>query len=236
VKWSDGVTDATRAIIVTDNITLSAEFAVDTYQVVLIADEERGRVVGSGTYKYGSTVTLVALANTHYHFVKWSDGDENDVRTIVVTDNITLTAEFAPDMYDVVLNADAQMGRAVGSGSYEYGTSVTIVAIPNSGYKFVKWSDGDVNDIRVITVEGNISLTAEFKVNSVDTEVEENQVEKMIVYTQNQTLYVEGIKDNYYVLDMTGNVIYYGQSPVVALPCGVYFVVSNEETCKIMIR
>ena len=236
VKWSDGITDATRTITVTDNVTLSAEFSIDTYQVVLIVDEERGRVVGSGTYKYGSTVTLVALANTHYHFVKWSDGDENDVRTIVVTDNITLTAEFAPDMYDVVLNADAQMGRAVGSGSYEYGTSVTIVAIPNSGYKFVKWSDGDINDIRIITVEDNLTLTAVFESTSIDTEVDETQAEKMIVYTQNQTLYVEGINDNYYVLDMTGNVIYYGQSPIVALPCGVYFVVSGDETCKIMIR
>ena len=35
---------------------------------------------------------------------------------------------------------------------------------------------------------------------------------------------------------MTGNVIYYGQLPVVALPCGVYFVVSGDEICKIMIN
>ena len=236
VKWSDGVTDATRTITVTNNVTLTAEFAMDTYQIVLIVDEERGRVVGSGTYKYGSIVTLVALANTHYHFVKWSDGDINDVRTIVVTDNITLTAEFAPNMYDVVLNVDAKMGRVVGSGSYEYGTSITIIAIPNSGYEFVRWSDGDINDIRTITVEGNLTLTAEFKEISIGTEVEENQAEKMIVYTQNQTLYVEGIEDNYYVLDMTGNVIYYGQSPIVTLPCGVYVVVNNGEYQKIIIR
>jgi hypothetical protein len=62
------------------------------------------------------------------------------------------------------------------------------------------------------------------------------QTQKMIVYTHNQTLYIEGVTGDYYVLDMTGNVIYYGQSPVVALPCSVYFVVSRRETCKIMIR
>ena len=101
--------------------------------------------------------------------------------------------------------------------------------------KFVKWSDGDINDIRIITVEDNLTLTAVFESTSIDTEVDETQAEKMIVYTQNQTLYVEGINDSYYVLDMTGNVIYYGQSPVVALPCGIYFVVSGDETCKIMI-
>jgi hypothetical protein len=62
------------------------------------------------------------------------------------------------------------------------------------------------------------------------------QTQKMIVYTHNQTLYVEGIKDDYYVLDMTGNVVYYGQSSVVPLPYGVYMIVADGERHKVMIR
>ena len=130
----------------------------------------------------------------------------------------------------------AENGTVIGSGQYEHGREVTISATPNEGYEFVQWSDGDTCAIRKIVVIEDIELIAEFKAISIDTEVDEIQVEKMIVYTQNQTLYVEGIKDNYYVLDMIGNVIYYGQSPVVALPCGVYFVVLDKETCKIMVR
>lgn len=62
------------------------------------------------------------------------------------------------------------------------------------------------------------------------------QTQKMIVYTHNQTLYVEGIKDDYYVLDMIGNVVYYGQSSVVPLPYGVYMIVADGERHKVMIR
>ncbi len=235
VKWSDGETNATRTITVTADVTLTAEFAINVYTVTLNADDEKGRVVGAGSYSYGETVTIVALANEHYHFVKWSDGDENDVRVITITDNITLTAEFAPNMYELVLNCNSEEGRVIGTGSYEYGKEVTIVAIPNSGYHFVKWSDGDENDVRTIIIESNITLTAEFASNE-SVGVEELKESNIIAYSQHQTLYVEGVEGMYYVLDMTGNIVYYGQSSVVPLPCGVYMIVANGERHKVMIR
>lgn len=235
VKWSDGDTNATRTIKVTSNVTLTAEFAINVYTVTLNADDEKGRVVGAGSYSYGETVTIVALANEHYHFVKWSDGDENDVRVITIIDNITLTAEFAPNMYELVLTCNSEEGRVIGAGSYEYGKEVTIVAMPNSGYHFVKWSDGDENDVRTIVIESNITLTAEFASN-VSVGVEELKESNIIAYSQHQTLYVEGVEGMYYVLDMTGNIVYYGQSSVVPLPCGVYMIVANGERHKVMIR
>lgn len=235
VKWSDGDTNATRTITVTADVTLIAEFAINVYTVTLNADDEKGRVVGAGSYSYGETVTIVALANEHYHFVKWSDGDENDVRVITITDNITLTAEFAPNMYELVLTCNSEEGRVIGAGSYEYGKEVTIVAMPNSGYHFVKWSDGDENDVRTIVIESNITLTAEFASN-VSVGVEELKESNIIAYSQHQTLYVEGVEEMYYVLDMTGNIVYYGQSSVVPLPCGAYMIVANGERHKVMIR
>ena len=235
VKWSDGDTNATRTIKVTSNVTLTAEFAINVYTVTLNADDEKGRVVGAGAYSYGETITIVALANEHYHFVKWSDGDESDVRIITITDNITLKAEFAPNMYELVLNCNSEEGRVIGAGSYEYGKEVTIVAMPNSGYHFVKWSDGDKNDVRTIFIENNITLTAEFASN-VSVGVEELKESNIIAYSQHQTLYVEGVEGMYYVLDMTGNIVYYGQSSVVPLPCGAYMIVANGERHKVMIR
>lgn len=235
VKWSDGETNATRTITVTADITLTAEFAINVYTVTLNVDDEMGRVVGAGSYSYGETITIVALANEHYHFVKWSDGDESDVRIITITDNITLKAEFAPNMYELVLNCNSEEGRVIGAGSYEYGKEVTIVAMSNSGYHFVKWSDGDKNDVRTIFIENNITLTAEFASN-VSVDVEEIKASNIVAYSQHQTLYVEGISGDYYVLDMTGNVVYYGQSSVVPLPCGAYMIVANGERHKVMIR
>ena len=235
VKWSDGETNATRTIIVTSDVTLSAEFAINVYIVTLIAENGTVTGAGEGSYLYGETITIVALANEHYHFVKWSDGDESDVRIITITDNITLKAEFAPNMYELVLNCNSEEGRVIGAGSYEYGKEVTIVAMPNSGYHFVKWSDGDKNDVRTIVIESNITLTAEFALN-VSVDVEELKASNIVAYSQHQTLYVEGVEGMYYVLDMTGNIVYYGQSSVVPLPCGVYMIVANGERHKVMIR
>ena len=80
-----------------------------------------------------------------------------------------------------------------------------------------------------------IELIAEFQPLSIGTKTEESQAEKTLIYTQNQTLYLEGITD-YYLFDMIGNLIYHGQSPAVSLPRGVYFVVSSQSTNKIIIR
>lgn len=43
-------------------------------------------------------------------------------------------------------------GTVTGGGRYEEGYQVQISAVANSGYKFVKWNDGDTNTTRTITV------------------------------------------------------------------------------------
>ena len=101
--------------------------------------------------------------------------------------------------------------------------------------QFVQWSDGDTCTVRKIMVITKIELIAEFQPLSIGTKTEESQAEKTLIYTQNQTLYLEGITD-YYLFDMIGNLIYHGQSPAVPLPRGVYFVVSSQSTNKIIIR
>ena len=234
VRWSDGVTESTRTFVAKENMNLTAEFTTDSYNVVLTTNDVMGRVIGSGTYAYGTTITIVAIPNAHYHFVKWSDGDTNDVRTIIVTEDVTLSAEFVANMYELTLIADENTGRVIGAGTYNYGTEVTIVAIANSGYKFSQWSDGDKNDVRTITISDNITLTAEFAAINVDVEnIEENSI---IAYSQNQTLYIEGIEGNYYLLDSTGKIIYHGDSHVVTLPCGVYIISTGEMYQKVIIR
>ena len=43
-------------------------------------------------------------------------------------------------------------GTTSGSGMYASGTRVTLSAIPSKGYMFVKWSDGDTNPTRTVTM------------------------------------------------------------------------------------
>ncbi len=162
VRWSDGVTEATRSIVVTDNITLTAEFAINVYTVTLSA--ENGAVTGNGEYNHGAEVTITAMPNEGYHFVKWSDGETNATRTITVTADVTLIAEFAINVYNVTLNTEN--GTVTGAGEYIHGTEVTLTATPNEGYHFVKWSDGETNATRTITVTADITLSAEFAINT----------------------------------------------------------------------
>lgn len=45
----------------------------------------------------------------------------------------------------------------------EHGTQAIITATPNTGYKFVKWSDGNTSATRTITVTSNATYTAVFE-------------------------------------------------------------------------
>lgn len=67
-------------------------------------------------------------------------------------------------------NSNPQWGTISGDGAYEEGTSVTVTAEPNDGYKFVSWKeDGKVvsNEASyTFTVERDRQLVAEFTVLS----------------------------------------------------------------------
>ncbi len=67
-----------------------------------------------------------------------------------------------------VSSANASMGTVSGGGTYVAGTTVTIVATPNSGYRFVRWSDNDTNATRSVTVSANASYTATFEAVTPD--------------------------------------------------------------------
>ena len=231
VRWSDGDTASMRIFVVTSDITLTAEFAANVYSVTLSA--EHGTVKGSGEYHYGEIAVITAIPAEGYHFVRWSDGDTTLTRMFIVTSDVTLVAEFAINVYTVTLSG--QNGTVVGAGKYNHGTEVSISAIPDNGYHFLRWSDGDTTLTRTFVLTSDITLVAEFE---LDMRVGEETVRKqsLVVYSQNQNLYVEGATDNYYVIDTAGRVIYIGQSTVITLPYGVYLVVSNGETHKIAIR
>ena len=102
----------TPAIVaVTGDATYTATFSSDVNSYTVTLSAENGTVTGAGTYTYGTSANLKATAAECYHFVKWSDGDSNATRTIVVTDNVTLTAIFEIDTYTIkVESADETQG------------------------------------------------------------------------------------------------------------------------------
>lgn len=65
-------------------------------------DSTIGTVTGSGTYNYGDTVTLTALAANGYRFARWSDGMCYNPRNIIVGGDKTYTAVYEPVVGDTL--------------------------------------------------------------------------------------------------------------------------------------
>ena len=63
----------------------------------------------------------------------------------------------------ITLYCDKEQGTVIGGGSYSINEEITIAAIPNAGYNFVQWSDGNKESMRTITVTGDAAYTAYFE-------------------------------------------------------------------------
>ena len=61
--------------------------------------------VTSGTYECETTLILTATPNDCYQFTKWSDGNTDNPRTIVVNEDATYTAEFMPIPYTIIVES-----------------------------------------------------------------------------------------------------------------------------------
>lgn len=124
-----------------------------------------GSVTGAGSYEKDKEITISATPNTGYVFVEWSDDVTTNPRTIVVNEDITLSAIFElSTTYSLSLSANnAVYGSVAGAGSYVKGTDITISATSNVGYEFVKWSDDVTINPRQITINQDVALTAIFE-------------------------------------------------------------------------
>jgi hypothetical protein len=177
VQWNDGNNQNPRTVTVTQDISFVAVFAIassNTYHVTVTANNPAmGTVSGSGDYAANATATITATANNGYRFVQWNDGNNQNPRTITVTQDISFIAVFAiasSNTYHVTVTANnPAMGTVTGSGDYAANTNVTITATANNGYRFVQWNDGNTQNPRTVTVTQDISFVAVFAIASSNT-------------------------------------------------------------------
>jgi ubiquitin len=148
VQWSDGVLTVSRTDTnVTSSITVTAAFAINTYTLTYTTGAN-GSIGGASPQTVdhaGSGRAVEAVPNPGYHFVQWSDGSTANPRTDTnVTEGITVTAEYAMNQYTLTYNAGAN-GTITGTSpqTVNYGADgIAVEAVPDTGYRFVQWSDG----------------------------------------------------------------------------------------------
>lgn len=134
------------------------EAPATTYSIsISVSPTEGGTVSGSGQYEEGVTATVTAVANEGFRFLEWTEaGTQISTEaslTFTVTNDRTLTAIFEPisepapgptpkPSYTINVSA-AEGGTASGGGEYEQGSSVTLTATPENGYRFIAWTEND---------------------------------------------------------------------------------------------
>ena len=159
--------------------TLTAVFKKG-YTVKLIASPaEGGTVTGGGTYTYDLAAELTAVANEGFTFAGWYYKGElyagPDFNPLLVTvkepnEYVEFTARFVEKGYTInAIASPAEGGEVFGCGTYAYDTTAALMAVPNEGYEFVGWYNGDVfftdtNPVGVKLEEPNEygELTAKF--------------------------------------------------------------------------
>ncbi len=136
-----------------------------------------GTVSGAGTYTYNTNCTLSASPNSGYNFVRWKKGSStvstNPTYTFKVKSSTagSYVAEFEANTYTISASASPSNGGSVsGGGTYNQGSTCTLYATPNSGYRFVCWKKGSsqvsTNSTYSFTVNSDASYTAYFEQNS----------------------------------------------------------------------
>jgi hypothetical protein len=179
------VSAAQTTITMNDAYSITANFEIDEGWCSLTTSSTEGGSVaepGEGTHVYqvNTPVNLAAQANEHYHFVGWTGdvaaiGDPQAASTnITMYDSYSITANFELDAGWYSLTVASTSGGTVtspgpGTFVYEGGDIVDLVAQPDEGYAFVKWT-GDVDSITdvdavqtTITMNGSYSVTANFE-------------------------------------------------------------------------
>jgi hypothetical protein len=166
--------DALYSFTVSEDVALVANFARNQYTITAsAAPAEGGSVSGGGAVSHGDSVTVNAVANAGYTFDNWSENgavvSASASYSFTAESNRDLVANFTRVTYMIAVSAaPASYGSASGGGAAGQGDSVTVVAAPNPGYRFVKWVEGtttvSTSPAYTFTAEANRTLVARFAV------------------------------------------------------------------------
>lgn len=153
VQWIlDGVAyDFTTPV--TGNISLVAEWRIDSYTVTFDSD------VPAQTVEHGQRAEVPAEpTRVGYDFIRWIlDGEAFDFDTPITSD-ISLVAEWRIRTFTVSFDSGVE------SQSVEYGSTATEPAEPTRlGYTFVQWTLDGVGFSFLTPITRDISLVAEWE-------------------------------------------------------------------------
>ena len=138
---------------VTDNITLYAKWAANTYTITF--DTAGGSEIAPITQDYGTVITAPeAPTRKGYTFIGW----DKEIPTTMPAENMTVTAQWKINRYTITF--DTNGGSEIAPITQDYGTAITSPADPTrEGYAFIGWD----TEIPTTMPAENITLKAKWK-------------------------------------------------------------------------
>ena len=138
---------------VTDNITLYAKWAANTYTITF--DTAGGSEIAPITQDYGTVITAPeAPTRKGYTFIGW----DKEIPTTMPAENMTVTAQWKINRYTITF--DTNGGSEIVPITQDYGTAITSPADPTrEGYAFIGWD----TEIPTTMPAENITLKAKWK-------------------------------------------------------------------------
>lgn len=138
---------------VTDNITLYAKWAANTYTITF--DTAGGSEIAPITQDYGTQIAAPeAPTREGYTFKGW----DKEIPETMPTENITVKAQWEINQYTIAF--DTAGGSEIAPITQDYGTAITAPADPTrEGYTFIGWD----KEIPATMPAENITLKAKWK-------------------------------------------------------------------------
>lgn len=138
---------------VTDNITLYAKWAANTYTITF--DTAGGSEIAPITQDCGTVITAPeAPTREGYTFIGW----DKEIPTTMPAENMTVTAQWEINQYTITF--DTNGGSEIAPITQDYGTNIAAPADPTrEGYTFIGWD----REIPETMPAENITLKARWK-------------------------------------------------------------------------
>lgn len=262
-SWMDGNTANPRDIMLNGDLYVSAIFTERqgnyNYYTVNITQTTFGWVsvscngqnIPSGSVlEEGSLLTLTAMPDSNCLFANWMDGDMSNPRTLVLNQDLHVSAAFIRQQgnsytVNIVQTAHGQVtvscnGQNVPSGSVlEEGSYLTLTATPDNGYQFESWMNGSINNPYNIILFQNENISATFKKKETPSGNEDGDKENAISVYPNPVSDVLYVSSPFVIVhaelrDLQGKVVYRRENftetsiDMKNLPAGVYLLLCRN--------
>ena len=133
-----------------------------------------GTVEGAGLYREGATATLTATPSAGYFFsgLTGEAGGTNNPLSVLMDGNKTIGANFSAVTHTLTIDPAPVNGTVEGAGTFNKGTTATLVAIPAADYFFSGWTgeaSGTANPLNV-TMSADKTIGASFEFDNRDVD------------------------------------------------------------------